>query len=165
MELCAAGVDQIKVAPLADLLGVTTGSFYWHFQNREELLSELLNYWETETTDAAIQQARNFDGDPEQRVFLLMEAVVSSNLAKYDLSIWHWAQTDGNASAVFNRVLKKRFRFASWMFEQIGFDKKQAGLRGRMMVVYLMGEATLVADSLSKDSELLKAKHAFLVAP
>jgi len=33
------------------------------------------------------------------------------------------------------------------------------------MVVYLMGESTLVADSLSKNKQLLRLKHAILILP
>jgi len=164
LEICAQGVDQVKVAPLAKRLGVTTGSFYWHFKNRQELLFELLAYWEQEMTESAIHAARNFTGDPVERIYLLMDTVVINDLAKYDLPIWHWAQSDSEASRVFKRAMDKRFKFAAWMFEQAGFSKEQARMRGRMMVVYLMGEATLVADKLSKDRKLLRAKHAVLVA-
>ena len=43
LSLCVAGIDKLKVAPLAEYLGVTTGSFYWHFKNRRELLEALLD--------------------------------------------------------------------------------------------------------------------------
>ena len=33
-DKCAkAGIDKVKVATLAAEMGVTTGSFYWHFKN------------------------------------------------------------------------------------------------------------------------------------
>jgi AcrR family transcriptional regulator len=68
LSLCAAGIDSVKVAPLAERLGVTTGSFYWHFKNRRELLEALLDYWEHETTDMAIAAAREFAGSPTNRI-------------------------------------------------------------------------------------------------
>ena len=45
LRLCTSGIDQVKIAPLAADMGVTTGSFYWHFKNRRELLEVLLDYW------------------------------------------------------------------------------------------------------------------------
>ena len=51
------------------------------------------------------------------------------------------------------------------MFEQAGFSEEQAEIRGRMMVVYMMGESTLVNDSMGKRLKQLKAKHAILMAP
>jgi len=164
LKMCEAGIDKVKMAPLAAEMGVTTGSFYWHFKNRGELLDALLEFWEHEMTDAAIAAAREFPGPPAERIFFIMEKVMTHRLARYDLAIWHWAQSDTNANRVFKRVLKKRFSFAAWMFAQAGFSKEQAESRGRMMVVYMMGELTLVPDSMTKRLEQLRHKHAILLA-
>ncbi len=165
LERCEHGIEAVKIAPLAADMGVTTGSFYWHFKNRRELLDALLAYWEAEMTDAAVEAARAFDGGPTERILYLMESVATGHLARYDLAFWSWARTDARASRVFKRVLKKRFEFAAWMFAEAGFDAEQATVRGRMMVVYLMGESTLVPDSMTKRREYLKLKHAVLTAP
>lgn len=161
----AAGVDGIKIAPLAARIGITTGSFYWHFKNRRELLEELLDYWENTMTDAAIAEAKKFQGPPKDRILFLMKRVMVDDLAGYDLPIWHWAQSDVAAGRVFQRALDKRFAFATWMFMETGFSNQQAEIRGRMMVVYLMGESTLVSDSVSTRMDLIQQKHAILTAP
>jgi len=165
LSLCMAGIDNIKVAPLAEHLGVTTGSFYWHFKNRRQLLESLLDYWEREMTDSAVEAARQFPGPPAQRILRLMNRVMSDDLAGYDLPFWQWAQSDSQASRVFKRVLKKRFRFAAWMFSEAGFSPEQAEIRGRMMVIYMMGESTLMPESMAKRKELIRLKHAILTAP
>jgi len=165
LELCVAGIDQVKVAPLASDLGVTTGSFYWHFKNRRELLEALLEYWEREMTDKAIETARHYAGSPAERIFFIMDTVMSNSLARYDLAIWQWAQSDVRAGDAFNRVLEKRFSFAKRMFSEVGFSSKQAEVRGRMMVVYMMGESTLIPDPIEKRRQLLKLKHKILIAP
>ena len=164
LKMCEEGIDKVKVAPLAAQMGVTTGSFYWHFKNRGELFDALLEFWEREMTDAAIAAAREFSGPPADRIFFVMETVMTHSLARYDLAIWHWAQSDTNANRVFKRALKKRLTFAAWMFAEAGFSKEQAEIRGRMMVVYLMGELTLVPDSMTKRLEQLRHKHAILLA-
>ncbi len=163
--LSKAGVESVKIVPLAEQLGVTSGSFYWHFKNRRELYDALLDYWEREMTDAAIEAAKHFAGPPKERIWRLMEQVMSIGLARYDLAIWHWAQMDSNANRVFKRSLKKRFTFAAWMFSEAGFSHEQAEIRGRMMVIYMMGESTLIPDSMAKRKEFLKLKHAILIAP
>ena len=58
LNQCTAGIDTVKVAPLAEQLGVTTGSFYWHFKNRRELLEAMLEYWEREMTVVALDAAK-----------------------------------------------------------------------------------------------------------
>jgi len=160
--LVTAGVSGVKIVPLARRLGVTSGSFYWHFKNRRELRDALLDYWEREMTDAAIEAAKDFDGTPEERIWRLMEQVMTAGLARLDLAFWHWGQSDAAAQTVFLRTLNKRFAFAKWMFEQVGFSKTQAEARGRMMVVYMMGESTLIPDAPGKRKKLLKLKYEIL---
>ena len=162
--LSTAGVEQVKIVPLATRLGVTSGSFYWHFANRGQLYDALLEYWEQEMTDKAIEQAKQFDGPPKDRILLLMEQVMATGMAKYDLAIWHWAQADTKVETLFQRTLEKRFAFAAWMFKQAGFSKVQAETRGRMMVVYMMGESTLIPDAPRKRKKRLKLKYEILTS-
>ena len=47
LELIAEqGVQALAVEPLARRMGVTKGSFYWHFSGRESLLEKALARWE-----------------------------------------------------------------------------------------------------------------------
>ena len=39
------GVAAVAVEPLARVLGVTKGSFYWHFSNRLDLVKKSLQRW------------------------------------------------------------------------------------------------------------------------
>lgn len=152
------GVEGIKIVILAERLGVTSGSFYWHFKNRRELLDALLDYWEQEMTNAAVTAAQHFEGSPKERIWRLMEQVMTIGMASFDLAIWHWAQSDPVANIVFRRALDTRFKFAAWMFRQAGFSKIEAEARGRLMVVYMMGESTLISDTPGKRKKLLRVK-------
>lgn len=163
--MSARGVQDVKVSVLASELGVTSGSFYWHFKGRQDLLDELLAWWEVEMTDAAVVAAREFEGAPADRILALMTQVMLDRLARYDVAVWHWALSDRKAARVFRRAVKKRFEFAAWMFAEAGFPDDQAKARGRMMVVYMMGESTLVPRSMSETLESIRLTHAILTAP
>jgi AcrR family transcriptional regulator len=165
LHMCVQGIDKVRVAPLAKSMGVTTGSFYWHFRNRRELLDGLLDYWEREMTDAAIVQARQSEVAPADRILQLMQAVMDGNMARYDLAFWAWAQSDEKVRRRFNRVLKKRFDFAAWMFEQAEFSPEQAKIRSRLMVTYMMGESTLVQGKDARSRKAIRQKHTILMAP
>ncbi|MFM1987780.1 MAG: hypothetical protein RJA99_737 [Pseudomonadota bacterium] len=41
----AGGFDAVRVLPLADALGVSRGSFYWHFEDHAALVAALLDRW------------------------------------------------------------------------------------------------------------------------
>ncbi|MCP4767560.1 MAG: TetR/AcrR family transcriptional regulator [Gammaproteobacteria bacterium] len=156
--LLTTGIEGVKIVPLAKSLGATSGSFYWHFSNRRELHEALLEYWEREMTDVAIDAARAYEGTALDRILNLMVQVMETGMAGYDLAIWHWANTDESVQVVFQRTLEKRFEFATWMFKQAGFTRAQAEIRGRMMVVYMMGESTLVPGTPDKRKRQLRMK-------
>jgi hypothetical protein len=92
-----------------------------------------------------------------------MQQVMDTGLARYDLAIWHWAQSDIRAREVFKRALDKRFDFSKWLFQQAGFSAAQAEARGRMMAVYMMGESTLIPDPPNKRRKKLHMKFEILV--
>ena len=52
--LAAGGPDAVRIDQLSRSLGATRGSFYWHFTDREALLTSLLDTWEREATDEVL---------------------------------------------------------------------------------------------------------------
>lgn len=69
--LVADGIGAVKVLPLAKKLGVTRGSFYWHFENHEALLNRLLEVWE-DTNSGSIIGAATLEGSIVDRYVALM---------------------------------------------------------------------------------------------
>ncbi|MDV7144297.1 TetR/AcrR family transcriptional regulator [Tropicimonas sp. TH_r6] len=136
------GVTGIKVVVLAERLGVTSGSFYWHFKKVKDLLDAVLNHWEHQLTDHIIRDAREFSGPAEERIFLLMKQVVQEGAAEPDHAIAVWSKSDPGVQAVFQRTLQRRYDFAAGMFGQAGFAEDEARVRGRILVAYLMGESS-----------------------
>src|SRR4051812_6560246 len=55
LALHRGGPDAVRVEPLASALGVTKGSFYWHFADRTALLEALVAEWEEEGAVVAAQ--------------------------------------------------------------------------------------------------------------
>ena len=158
------GVDGVKIVVIADRMGVTSGSFYWHFKGLPDLLDCLLDYWERELTDTVMEAAKAYSGPPEDRILNLMVQVIEENAAVYDHAIFIWAQKDQKAKTVHQRTLHKRFDFARWMFKQCGFSDRQARIRGRMMVAYLMGESATDLKSDPKWRAGIREKHKILTS-
>ena len=51
-QIAEQGVASVAVEPLARRLGVTKGSFYWHFPSRDALLQAALERWERDEQTA-----------------------------------------------------------------------------------------------------------------
>jgi AcrR family transcriptional regulator len=156
------GVESVKIVVIAERMGVTSGSFYWHFKNLRDLLDCLLEFWERELTDAVMETAKAFSGSPEDRILNLMLQVIEEDAAVYDHAISVWARNDPAAHEVYHRTLHKRFDFAAWMFKQCGFSDRQAAIRGRLMVAYLMGESATDLKSDPRWKAAIKEKYKVL---
>jgi AcrR family transcriptional regulator len=57
------GVDAVRVDVLARQLGVTRGSFYWHFKDRDHLLRALLQAWREQTTEILTRRLEGASSD------------------------------------------------------------------------------------------------------
>ena len=69
--LARDGLRAVAVEPLAERLGATKGSFYWHFRDRNALLEAAVAHWERTATDERLKQ---FDAiaDPRARHYALL---------------------------------------------------------------------------------------------
>ena len=57
----AEGIEAVRVTRLAEELGVTRGSFYWHFNNRNDLIEALVTYWREKNTHVIIDAVDKAD--------------------------------------------------------------------------------------------------------
>jgi AcrR family transcriptional regulator len=73
--LADQGVAGVAVEPLARRLGVTKGSFYWHFTDRDALLAAALSHWEQSHTDRVIEAVADVR-DPRKRLIQLIGRVL-----------------------------------------------------------------------------------------
>ena len=77
--LASGGIDRVRVESLAKNLGVTKGSFYWHFKDREQFLDELLNFWAEQSTQTVIANP-NYPTDSKARVRAVADDIVRLDL-------------------------------------------------------------------------------------
>ena len=137
--LASGGIDKVRVESLAKNLGVTKGSFYWHFKDREQFLDELLNFWAEQSTQTVIANP-NYPTDSRARVRAVAEDIVRRDLGGMDPHIRSWTQYDKRRAKVVATIDKKRFEFLRDLFAAAGFSTSGASLRAQSLYRYVLGE-------------------------
>jgi AcrR family transcriptional regulator len=160
------GLGTLKVLPLARKLGASRGSFYWHFRDRDDLLRSVLDYWDTELTDAVIERAAELRGGARERLLALMQEVVEQRRGRYDPAVRTWALHDPTAAPVVRRVDRKRLGFLKRLFVEMGFSSDQAEARARLALGFMVTEhLLLVEEPAARRKKLLRLRHAVLTRP
>jgi AcrR family transcriptional regulator len=144
--LAQQGVDAVKVERLATSLGVTKGSFYWHFRDRDALLEGLLTRWEVITTQAVIERIDAEGGSAAERLTsLIRSASQSKRGARLEQEIRAWAARDKHARAVLQTVDTKREAYVQGLLVEHGLSPAHAKARARILYLALIGEYAWVS--------------------
>ncbi len=158
------GIDAVRVEPMARLLGVTKGSFYWHFKDRGEFLDGLLEYWETEMTEKISVHVVHAQGEPKKQLLALLEHIVNEEINRYDAAVRAWALYDERAAEVVRRVDERRLAYVCQLFLDMGFSPEQADIRSRMSYHYVVGEYTAFVKDPTRAERLahVRLRHQLL---
>lgn len=149
--LLEGGVKNVTLAPLCRRLGVTKGSFYWHFKDRDDLLQALLDEWEDRSTRRFIAMLEAHVGPPEEAFEKMIKAVVATRNIEVDQVFRDWARSDSRASALVTRIDERRLEFLRRVMRAIGFDEQEAQTRVVLMYYYSVGIA--YAEAIHEDPE------------
>lgn len=152
------GVGGLRVEPLARSLGVTTGSFYWHFKDRQDLLDSVLEHW-TETMTRAIAVRMTSEDEPKVQLENLLVEVTQEERNRYEIAVRNWATFDSKARRAVRTVDECRMAYVNGLFLQLGFADMEAEMRSRMLIFYQLGEAGFsIKDSLERRLEMVKLR-------
>jgi AcrR family transcriptional regulator len=135
--LAAGGVDALTIANLCSQLGVTTGSFYAHFESIRGFHTSLLEHWEA---GRAYQLNEQLDEttDPLERIDLLRRLAVGVN-HEAESAIRSWARSSPLAAEFQRRVDASRESVLVEAFVDIGIDKDEAQILARIGLTILVG--------------------------
>jgi AcrR family transcriptional regulator len=150
--LVEKGIEAVRVDPLAKLLNVTRGSFYWHFKNRDDLLDAILHEWEARNTKSIIEQIEGLDSVPSAKLLSLLEiAAEDDNLLEKAVRVW--SVNDVKAAAAIARIDRQRLDYLQNLFLQLGFSAIDSKVRAQ--IAYSVRLSWFVMASSSYASERL----------
>lgn len=157
--LANGGIDNVRVDKLARQLGVARSGFYWHFKDRQDLLTHMLEYWAHEYTEVVTENKALTEGPVMQRLENVMRTVRDYELNRFEAAIFVWSQSDHAARETFDRAFKMRVEFIGNMFAELGFDGDEKEMRAQFFIGYLAWEYTnFIPQSKAKQNRLLKLR-------
>ncbi len=127
-------IDQLKVLGLARRLGVSRSSFYWFFEDPEELRAELLTVWEGNTS-AIVERAERSAPTIVRACLGVFECWTDPQLyvPALDAAVRDWARRDDEAEVRMAAADLRRLDALTEMFLRHDFDPVDAVVRARLL--------------------------------
>jgi AcrR family transcriptional regulator len=140
-----AGPDAVNVEELARVLGVTKGSFYWHYRSRADLIAAALTLWERRNTNRYLAEIADIP-DPADRLRRLIGNAVS--LSQRRNAYAALSQIDSEpVHAVLQRVAGQRIAFLTGLYTDLGLPPRRARLLARLAYATYIGLMRITAEA------------------
>jgi AcrR family transcriptional regulator len=160
--LARDGAGALKAASLADALGVSRGSFYWHFGDIADYKRQLLQAWQESSTDRVIASLDARKGEPGLLKELMQGAFTGGR--RLDRAVRAWAAVDRDAAGIVAAVDAKRVSRLAGLLAEAGVDRAHASHRAAFLYWAYLGQvavmdrryASLPAAALDDISDLLE---------
>lgn len=148
--LAGQGFTALKAEPLAKAMGVSRGSFYWHFADIGAFHAAILTHWREVAAEAIIAniEAAAKQGDP---LALLLRRVFGERLT-LEKAVRTWASVDANARAAVQAIDRRRLGYVESLLAQSGLPTEVARARAQILYWAFLGFAL-------SDQPLPKARH------
>lgn len=132
------GVSAVAVEPLARRLGVTKGSFYWHFPSRDALLQAALERWESVEQESVFGSLEAVP-DPRERLRALFQLVGHEVKPHVIYSELLKALDHPAVQPVIDRVSQRRLEYLVASFRQAGLARQDSLHRARLTYAAYVG--------------------------
>jgi len=143
-----SGIDGVKVMPLAKRLKLSRTSFYWFFEDREQLLAALLDRWRDKNTGNLIRQCESYAESIAEAILNVFECWLNSELfdAQFEFAVRSWALQSEEVAAAIAVADRTRMAALSAMFRRFGYDADGADTRARTLYLTQIGYISMKTD-------------------
>jgi AcrR family transcriptional regulator len=137
--LATQGFAALKAEPLAKAMGVSRGSFYWHFADIGAFHAAILKAWREVAAEAIIDQVElaSTDDDP---LAVLLQRVFSEKLA-LERAVRSWAAFDTAARAAVQAIDRRRLDYVESLIRARGVAGEIAQARAQVLYWAFLGYA------------------------
>lgn len=140
-SLLEAGVDAVKIQPLAKKLNLSRTSFYWFFKDREELLNALVSRWREKNTGNLVKRAEAYAETVAEAMLNVFDCWLDSRLfdSQFEFAVRSWALQSPEILAEVQSADQQRLDALSRMFLRFGHDDTHADVRARTIYLVQIG--------------------------
>jgi AcrR family transcriptional regulator len=137
--LAQSGFTALKAEPLAKAMGVSRGSFYWHFADIAAFHAAILKHWREVAAEQVIAglEASAKDANP---LALLLRGAFGSKQA-LERAVRSWAAIDPKARAAVQAIDRRRVDYVEHMLRQAGLQAEVARARAQILYWAFLGYA------------------------
>jgi AcrR family transcriptional regulator len=137
--LAGSGFTALKAEPLARAMGVSRGSFYWHFADIGAFHAAILKHWREVAAEQIIAgvEAAADHADP---LPLLLRRVFGERLA-LENAVRSWAAADPLARAAVRSIDRRRLSYVESLLRASGHPPGAARARAQILYWAFLGYA------------------------
>lgn len=136
--LARDGFEALKADVLARKLGVSRGSFYWHFTELADFHARVIAHWRRTATDAIIA---DLEGAPRAaRLDILLRRAFSHSGA-LELRMRAWADHNAQAADALRDIDRRRCAYIERMLADEGVAPEIATMRAQILYWTYLGAA------------------------
>lgn len=123
--IASGGIEAVAVEPLARTLGVTKGSFYWHYTNRDALVARALEVWERHETVDLIGRAEQ-EPSPHERIHTLFRSAANTDARSERILLALSGSEQAAARACVQRVTEAWRAYIESCYRALGMEASEA---------------------------------------
>jgi AcrR family transcriptional regulator len=137
--LAREGFQALKADVLARKLGVSRGSFYWHFAELDAFHARVVEHWRQVATEAIIAGLERY-GSVERRLDVLLRSAFGRS-ALLEIRMRAWAAENAQAARVIGDIDRRRRAYIEQLLGQTGIATSLAATRAQLLYWAYLGAA------------------------
>ena len=147
LTLAGEGHHGLKVGAMAAGLGVSRGSFYWHFADIDDFRTQLLAAWRQATTDQVIRDLDARATGPNAQKGGGLQLLLQRSMRPgrgLERAVRAWAAEEPQAAAAIAGVDSRRLARVEALLTDAGVPADRAGPRAAVLYWASLGQSVVM---------------------
>lgn len=162
-EVASGGFGNLRVLTLAKKMGVTRGSFYWHFRDHEDLVTRFLDRWR-DRRFVELDYMKPQGDNPEQELhqilqLLLTDASRNVRRLQVELAVRDFARRNEYAAKLVAEVDRARVEQNKLLFRNLGAEEERVEDLATLMYVATVGSQVVLTGRQGNEDAIRRIEQ------